>query len=40
MHWLEVDGQRHTLATLPLEKDPSILFVEEDWWTAALVWMF
>jgi hypothetical protein len=37
---MEVTGQRHTLATLPVEKEPTIPFGEEDCWAAALVWMF
>jgi len=40
MHCMEVTGQCHTLATLPLEKEPSMPFGEEDWWAMALVWMF
>jgi hypothetical protein len=40
MHWMEVTGQRHTLATVPQEKELSIPYGEEDWWAAALVWMF
>jgi hypothetical protein len=37
---MDVNGQHHTLATSPLEKEPSIPFGEEDWWATALVWMF
>jgi hypothetical protein len=40
MHWMEVNGQHHTLATLPLEKEPSIPFGGKDWWATALVSVF